>query len=199
MKFKEIITLHRPVSNETMESLSGCAQFHTAECGETLVYQGQLCDKFILNANGIFRVWMKENNTEHTVAFGTTGDIFTSLHSFYAHEPSAFSLTALEQTECWLISYEDMNRLMETHPELVRWMLDLALGQIFCLEKRYVNFSSSSASVRYRRFVGYFNKVTRLIKEPWFAQRIPLKYIAQYLGIAQSSLSRIRRDLMQQD
>lgn len=88
---------------------------------------------------------------------------------------------------------------METHPELVRWMLDLALGQIFCLEKRYVNFSSSSASVRYRRFVGYFNKVTRLIKEPWFAQRIPLKYIAQYLGIAQSSLSRIRRDLMQQD
>lgn len=196
MNFKEIVTLHQQVSPQTLISLEKNAMPYILECGETMMKQGEVCDAFVFNASGVLRVGLKQDGNEFTVAFGTAGDIYTSLHSYFAGEPAAFSLSAIERSEGWLISYSDMNRLLTKHPDLLKWLLQLAIGQLYCLEKRFVNFASSNATTRYKNYIGYFNKDTRQVKEPWFAQRIPLKFVAQYLGIAPASLSRIRRELI---
>lgn len=196
MELKEIISNHHKLPDNVLDAVCKAAVPVVLDRGDTLVRQGERCDIFVFVSTGMMRVWMKEKEKEDTVAFGTAGDIFTSLHSFYNNDPSAFSLSAIGKVKAWTITYDAINTLLDTYPELVRWLLNLALGQIYCLERRYVNFSSMSAEERYLNFVGYFNKDTRQAHEPWFAQRIPFKYIAQYLGIAPTSLSRLRRKLI---
>jgi len=71
--------------------------------GQPVVRQGEVSNHFVFNRVGLFRVSHINGNTEDTVLFGSSGDVFTSLHSYYAGEPAIFTLSAVEDSEAWLI------------------------------------------------------------------------------------------------
>ncbi len=53
---------------------------------------------------------MLPTGVEDTLLFGTSGDVFTSLHSYYNGEPSIFSLIAVvdsEGVDCELLQDEN--------------------------------------------------------------------------------------------
>lgn len=133
---------------------------------------------------------------EDTVLFGTSGDIFTSMHSYFAGEPSIFSLVAMEDSEVWLITYDRWRRLEKRHPVLIRCMRDLLVEQLYGFEKRYLFFNNKLAEERFRNFLTMQNASLRRTSVKYISAIVPLKYIAQYLKITQATLSRLRKRLV---
>lgn len=133
------------------------------------------------------RVAHIDDGTEDTVCFGTSGDVFTSLQSYFDGSPSIFSLVALYDSEVYSISYEDLDRLSSGFPALVLWMRNLLIEQVYAFERRYLFFGKNDAETRYRNFISQRNGLMR---------DVPVKYVAQYLKIAPEYLSRIRRRIV---
>ena len=106
--------------------------------------------------------------------------------SFEANITSAEYLQAV--TNCKLIvfskeDWEDLSNTIVGWDSIVNKMIQKALAQK--LERRSP-LSAQDATTRYLMFLEKF---------PMLANRIPLSYLASYLGITQSSLSRIRKKI----
>ena len=179
-------------SEELLHDFENAARLMRYKKDEVVVRQGKVCSDFVINRVGLFRVSCELDAREDTLLFGTSGDIFTSLHSYYAQEPSVFSLMAVEDSEAWLVSYSDMERLMQKHPELLNWMNHLLVEQLYGLEKRYMFFYNKSAEERLNNFILKNSVSLRDKSVKHILSTVPLKYIAQYLKITQSTLSRLR-------
>jgi CRP-like cAMP-binding protein len=83
----------------------------------------------------------------------------------------------------WAITKNDLNVLLENFPEIER-VLRLAYEKYYIrLEERFVNAQFKTAAERYEQL---------LQQAPHIAERVPLGYIASYLGVSQETLSRIR-------
>lgn len=194
---REILSRYCAPYEELIKDFENSACLEHVEKGETVVRQGELCTDFIINRCGLFRVCHNTGKpTEDTILFGTSGDIFTSLHSYFAGEPSIFSLVALEDGEVWKISYDRMRGLESRHPVMVSWMRGMLIEQMYGFEKRYLFFSNKSAENRFHNFLRLnFGSLNRTSVRH-ISNVVPLKYIAQYLGIAQETLSRPRKKLV---
>jgi len=135
---------------------------------------------------GLVRGYYNLEGREITHWFAFENDFFTSFHSFITHQPAVESLQFLEDSCTWRISKDRLERLCQNHHELER-LLRIAYEKYYLrLEERFVNAQFRSATERYQDL---------LHQMPHIIQRIPLGYIASYLGITQETLSRIRRKL----
>lgn len=182
-------------SDSLVEEFEAVARLVPVKKDEVLVRQGAICTDIVINRCGLFRVSNITDGKEDTILFGTSGDVFTSLHSYYAGEPSIFSLVAVEDSEAWLVDYDDWRQLESRHPILIKWMRDLLVEQMFGFEKRYQFFNNKSAEERLLNFMRVFECNLRRTSAKYISSIAPLKYIAQYLKITQSTLSRLRNKL----
>lgn len=196
---RQVLTQYCTPTEDMLREFERACTLVRVDKGKAIVEQGKVCDVIVINRVGLFRVCHREGNEEDTLLFGTSGDVFTSLHSYYAGEPSIFSLVAVEDSEAWVITY-GMFRLLQTrYPELVRWMSELLVEQMFGFEKRYLFFNNRSAEERFLNFLRIQNKVLRRASVKYISGIVPLKYIAQYLKITQSTLSRLRKKFVSAD
>lgn len=190
---RQILSQYCTPTEELVRDFENAARLVHVEKGKAVVHQGEICEDFVLNKRGLFRVSNVTDGIEDTVLFGTSGDVFTSLHSFYANEPSIFSLIALEDSEAWLVSYRMMRQLQSRHPALIMWLHNLMIEQLYGFEKRYLFFNNKSAEERFLNFMRIHSVSLRRTSVKLISSVVPLKYIAQYLKITQSTLSRLRR------
>ena len=101
--------------------------------------------------------------------------------------PSHLNIKAWEDTQVISIQQEDLELLYKEVPSMER------IGRLF-IEQAYMKLAQLSidlqilsAEERYQKLVAEF---------PQVLQRLPLYHIANYLGIAPKSLSRIRNKRM---
>ncbi|MBI3882713.1 MAG: Crp/Fnr family transcriptional regulator [Sphingobacteriales bacterium] len=108
------------------------------------------------------------------------------LYSFITQTPSEFAIEAIEDTEVLLISAFDLDNIYLKVPVMERFFRKLfEKGYTYTL-KRLNSRQSEPADVRYKKLID---------TQPDLLQRIPLIYIASYLGITPESLSRIRKNI----
>jgi len=192
---RQVLTQYCDPTDTLVKDFEDAARLVCVKKEEALVRQGELCTDFIINRCGLFRVSNVTDGKEDTILFGTSGDVFTSLHSYYAGEPAIFSLVAVEDSEAWLVGYDDMRRLEAAHPVMIKWMRDLLVEQMFAFEKRYLSFNNKTAEERLLNFMRICSGNLRRVSVRYISGIVPLKYIAQYLKITQSTLSRLRNKL----
>ncbi len=195
---RQILSQYFTPPEELVREFENAARLVEVRKGKAIVRQGTVCDDFVINKQGLFRVSHVADGKEDTVLFGTSGDVFTSLHSYYAGEPSIFSLVAVEDSEVWLVSYRMMRQLEARFPAMVKWMHDLMIEQMYGFEKRYLFFSNKSAEERFLNFLRIHSVSLRRTSVKYISSIVPLKFIAQYLKITQSTLSRLRKRLVGQ-
>ncbi len=122
MNLAEIFAIHNPLDKECLKEVEQAASLARVPKRSVLLRQGDVCRHFYFNRSGLMRVAHIDDGTEDTVCFGTSGDVFTSLQSYFDGSPSIFSLVALYDSEVYSISYEDLDRLSSGFPDLVLWM-----------------------------------------------------------------------------
>jgi len=175
------------LNQQQIDFIAGKAQeIHLAkdgyfsEAGKTAKQVGFVMD-------GIMRVCYYDNKGEEiTKYFIEENNLLVDLESFDNQIPSSSYVQAV--TDCKLIVFErkDWLELLQT---IVGWeaithkIISRALLQKV---ERRSPLVSEDATARYLKFLEIY---------PTVVNRIPLSYIASYLGITQSSLSRIRKKI----
>ncbi|MEG3656616.1 Crp/Fnr family transcriptional regulator [Arenibacter palladensis] len=133
---------------------------------------------------GSLRIYVVEENEEHTIRFGYTHNFITSLDSFLDEKPSDLYIQALKKTTVKVIDKATFMDFMKSSQENnTTWQLmleQLVLQQM----ERERDILTVSPLERYMRV---------LKRSPQLFQEIPHKYIASYLRMTPETLSRIKK------
>jgi CRP-like cAMP-binding protein len=150
---------------------------------EMLITEGKICRHLYFLEQGCLRGFYNLDDKEITHWFGFENDFVTSFHSFITQQPAVENIQLIEGCVLWSISKETLTGLFNQHHEIER-LVRIAYEKYYIrLEERFVNAQFRTAMERYQDL---------LEQSPHIIDRIPLGYIAAYLGISQETLSRIR-------
>lgn len=197
MELKDILLYYGPLPKGCIEALEQATTLKAVKAGNQILRQGTVCEEFYFIRNGIMRVSHMSGSKSSTTLFATEGDIYTAMHSWFADEVSPFSYDAVTDSEIFVIPYADIRKTMNAYPEFVDWLFRLSSGQLYILERRYLMMCNRNSEERLREFLRKNDKRLGLLSGKNIAKKVPLKYIASYLGIACETLSRLRRKIVQ--
>ena len=187
-EFRKFIEKYTPVPENEWKIISQAFRLRKFARNEIILQEGEVCRYFYFYERGLIRFFSNVNGEDVTITFAEAPYCFTSNISFRAQKPANESIQALEETVLWRVTFEQYENLEEIRSwnifikklyneiqELMeRWLLE---SKVYTAEKNY--------QLLYERFPAEF------------IQRIPLKHLASFLGVAPQSLSRIRNNLHQ--
>lgn len=155
--------------------------------GEYFSEAGKIARQVGFILDGAIRFCYYNNKGEEiTSYFMDENNFFVDLNSFDNKIPSTGYVQAV--TDCKLIVFKQQDWQELSHT-IVGWdkIVQKILSKAMLEKIDKINPSlSEDATTRYLKF---------LEKYPKLINRIPLSYLASYLGIVQSSLSRIRKSI----
>ena len=153
--------------------------------GESFAEAGQVAQYIGFLSEGVVRVFSyNDAGDEVTMYFLDEGHFVVDLDSFTNRKPAISHIQAVTDCSFVTISRASLNQLSDKIPgwnDAIRRITEGALLEKVRLRSPLV---AANATIRYQNF---------LRDLPAIARRVPLQYIASYLGIAPQSLSRIRR------
>jgi CRP-like cAMP-binding protein len=185
--FALINSVH-PVSDAAMQYVREKIELTQISKGTLLVSAGQYCDQLYFVNKGVLRGYVKMDNKDITTWITAENELVTSISSYYQQIPSIENIEALEDCILASIHRDDMHYMYKNFPEVnivVRVILEKYYQDA---EERAYICRLTDATAKYHRFI---NTKSHLLN------RIPLKYIASYLGMTLETLSRIRSRLSQ--
>jgi len=165
------------------------------DLGEVVVYKkaqiiksNGLTEKyfyFILSGSGGILLWNKNNFICVDICF--ENEFFGDYMSFLTEQPSPLEVVLFEKSELFRISKFNFNSLTNTDigNKICRFASE---GLFIHKQQQQIDILSKTAKQRYEAM---------LKKEPKMIMQTPQKYIASYLGITPQSLSRIRKNMIQ--
>jgi CRP-like cAMP-binding protein len=177
------ITNYAPLSTAARQALQDCFEKITLPKNEFLLTEGKICRHLYFLEKGALRGFYNADGKEITHWFGFENDFFTSFHSFITHQPAVENIQLLEGSILWAISKETLHQLFNEYHEIERLMRIAYEKYYIRLEERFVNAQFKTAGERYENL---------LQQMPHIVERVPLGFIASYLGISQETLSRVR-------
>jgi len=150
---------------------------------EYLLKAGHICRIVGFIEKGLLRCYYAKGYSEVSSWFMKEGDVIISIESFYHQTESYESIQALEDTVLYYISHEELNHIYKTFPEFN------FIGRVLT-EKYYTLWAQQLYALRMQqaneRYKWLMDNHAELIL------RVPAKYIASYLGIDETTLSKIK-------
>lgn len=155
--------------------------------GEYYSEAGKIAKQVGFLTEGIIRICFYGKKGEDFTRYFIVENMFVvDMDSFYNEIPSSVYVEAV--TDCTLVVFEkaDFHHLANT---IIPWneiFTKIATNALSYKARAGSVMLTQDASERYRAF---------LEQHPGLANKIPLSALASYLGITQSSLSRIRKNI----
>ena len=154
---------------------------------EFLLSEGQTANQYWYVESGFVRSFAADTGgNDISTNFYGTGEIVIDWPSFFLRNPTRENIQTLSDCVCWQMEFEVFQNLfhsIETFREQGRARL---VGSYFALKNHSVSLITDEAKDRY----------LKLMKDkPQIIQNVSLKQIATYLGITDTSLSRIRKEI----
>lgn len=150
-----------------------------------VLISGQTCNYLYFIDKGCLRsFYVDSKGVEHIYQIRMDNSWISDLESFFSQNPSKYNIEALEDSALLRISNERMEKLLIEIPKLERYFRIL-------FQKAYINALNRLNSTMWETAMDRYNDMLK--EHPEIFQRVPLVYIASYLGITPESLSRIRR------
>ena len=168
------------------ESLEACVakwQHWTVPKDHFLVTENTVADYLFYIRKGIARIYYFKNGKEITEWIAMDETYFLSIISFFERTPSKLIIQTIEPAEVMGIHYDDLTRLSNQYHDIERWFRKSITGSLILSQYRMDSIQFESAQQRYEHL---------LANNPGLIQRVPLSYIASWLGITPETLSRIR-------
>ncbi|WP_128546523.1 Crp/Fnr family transcriptional regulator [Larkinella soli] len=176
-----------PIDEATMELIKPYLVIQKAQKGTQLLSVGDISDKLYYLAKGLARSYYYIQHREATAWIVTDGDFAYSPYSFITQRPSNENIELLEDSTLLFIAYDDLQRLYRTHPSVNFIGRKVVEKYLVVQEERLRSLRMLSAEERYLRFCQLY---------PTISTRVPIKYIASYLGLSRFTLSRLRGQRM---
>jgi CRP-like cAMP-binding protein len=152
-----------------------------------LLKEGAVCDTYLFLQSGFMRSFAHDiDGKEITTNFYSPGSVVFEVSSFFQRNRSKENIIALADCTGWQISYEGLNRLFHEIPEFREFGRSILVRNLAQLKTRMLSMITETAEERYTQLVD---------RQPEVFRFAALKDIATYLGVTDTSLSRIRREL----
>jgi CRP-like cAMP-binding protein len=179
----EHINQYCQLSAQALAGLDAVLEKKALPKGAFLISEGKVCNHVYFLEQGCARGFYTLEEKEITYWFAFENMFLTSLYSFITRKAGAENIQLLEDCVLWSVSYEDLQKLYSTYPEIER------LGRVIH-EKYYVMLEERFLSIHFKEARERYDILLK--NNPHILQRVPLGYVASYLGITQETLSRIR-------
>lgn len=176
-----------PVSEALLDFIDENSFNCTINKGKHLLKEGEISGHLYLILKGAMRSYIKEGTKDITTWINVENEIITSIRGFHLQQPSLENIQAIENCELVGASYESLQYLYENFPEMNIVGRKLLEQYYMDAEERVYMGRISTASTKYKHFINTQGHI---------ANRIPLKYIASFLGMTIETLSRIRSKRM---
>lgn len=163
-------------------------RFHLKEIpkGTFFLNEGKICDEYCYMDQGFMRAFTFDpEGNEVTTTFFSEGQLVFDLPSFFKRIPASENIQTLTDCRALYISFEEIQQLFHSMPEFREFGRTVLVNAYAQLKTRTLSMIRESAEQRYAGL---------LKTNPAIFQHAPLKYIASYLGITDTSLSRIRKE-----
>jgi CRP/FNR family transcriptional regulator, anaerobic regulatory protein len=176
------------VPDEALERAFGHSRIVRYKKGEYILRAGEYCGFVAFLNLGLIMVTLSDKVGKEIICkFFFEDEFFTYIESIKNNIPSHKNFIAMEDCEVLLLNKSELPLIFSIHPafetffnlcildDLHRMMRYVQDSQTQSLEERYLNMMTTRATL---------------------FDRIPLKFIAGYLGVAPPSLSRLRKRLV---
>jgi CRP-like cAMP-binding protein len=146
--------------------------------------EGEICNQVAFVNTGLLRLYFLVDGNEHVDGFSLEGEWLTDYASFLNRQSSSMYIEALADTDLFLLSYDNIQKMYDRGKDFERFGRIIAEHLFVDAFYRGKTFALETPEMRY----------LKLLKEqPHLLNLVPLKQIASYLGIEPESLSRIRK------
>lgn len=159
------------------------------EKGHLFLEKGKMANEYFIIESGLVRAFIHNyKGDEMTTDFIGENEILIEVSSLFRRISAQENLEALTKGVAWKIDFNIFQDIYHKSAGFNEWGRAWMSHQLFTLKQRHIDMVSVSASDRY----------LKLLKEkPQLIQQSSLKYIASYLGVTDTSLSRIRKEILQ--
>ncbi|WP_445732599.1 Crp/Fnr family transcriptional regulator [Mariniflexile sp.] len=186
MTITDYLTTLVPFSHDELNDILSYFEKEYIQKNKELLKEGQVCHTLYFVEQGMGRsYYLKEDGKEITQWFFGEGKFMTSADSFFNQSPSHYYLEILEDSIVYGISYKKLDLLLAKYHKMEKFARLLSIEMLTKIVRKLNAIQFQTARERYDYMISEF---------PDISHRVPLGYIASYLGMTQETLSRIRRN-----
>jgi CRP-like cAMP-binding protein len=187
-KMEEYFLTLLPISKEKAKQFAENFECRALAKNELLLVENKVSRHTYFLEDGYIRSYLIDNNGEEVTTNIYSAPCFVNdFISFFKQQPSKENFQALTPSIIWATSFEEIQKNFHAVPEFREFGRLLLINNYSLLHDRMVGMIKDTAEQRYLKL---------LEKHSDIFQNVPLKIIASYLGITDSSLSRIRKEIM---
>lgn len=178
---------HPQMKHEDLLLICAAHQRLEFQKGDYFLEKGKMSNEYFIIESGLVRAFTHNYKGEEiTTDFIGANEIVIEVSSLFTRIPAQESLQALTNGVAWKIDFNIFQELYHKSAGFSEWGRAWMSNQLFGLKQRNIDMISVSASDRY----------LKLLKEkPQIIQQASLKNIASFLGVTDTSLSRIRKEV----
>lgn len=152
-----------------------------------LLQEGKTENLYWFVQDGYIRSYVTDvNGNDISTNFYTTGEVVIDWTSFFLRRPTRENIQALTDCVCWQLDFENFQMLFHSISSFREQGRTNLVNSYFSLKSKSIAIIADQAKDRYLQLVQ---------QKPSIVQNVSLKHIATYLGITDTSLSRIRKEL----
>ncbi len=157
--------------------------------GEFLLQKDQVANEYYIMESGLVRTYLYDfEGNEITTGFTGNQEVVIEVASIFQRVPTQEYIQCLTDCVLWKIEFDTFQDLFHQIPAFREWGRAWMAFELYRNKMRATEMITEHAAKRYLRLIQ---------EKPQIIQQAPLKYIASYLGVTDSSLSRIRKEIMQ--
>jgi len=155
--------------------------------GQFLVKSGEICDSIYFIKKGVLRGFIREGDKEITTWITIENEIVAAIGSFILQRPTLENMQAIEDCEMIGIKFTDLDKLYLQYPSFnIIGRKITELYYVYAENRAYIT-RLHDAEKKYELFLQFYAH---------FVNRVPLKYIASFLGMTIETLSRVRAKML---
>ncbi len=173
------------ISDEVLQTIVSNFHEHTIKKNRFLIKKGQVVSSYYFIKSGGLRIYFDKDDQQITGWLAFKNDFFSELNSLKSGQSTQFSIQAIEDCTLMMIDNLQMELLYKQFPlwqQFGRLIWENAFLKVI---NGILSYQTMTAEERY----------LSMMKQSDLLQRVPLKQLASYLGITQTSLSRIRKNI----
>lgn len=175
------------IKEEVVEKITETFNPFELRANEVVLHKDEVSTRTFFLEKGYVRSFiLNEDNEEITTNIYVAPCFVNDFLSFFRQQPAKETYQTMTACSFWETSLENVQHNFHNIPEFREFSRLLFVLNYYSIHDRLIEMASQKASTRYSNLMK---------KHPDIFQHVPLKVIASYLGIKDSSLSRIRRDI----
>ena len=174
------------VSQKTAEEIAALFFPKELKRNDFLFKEGRVCNEYFFLDNGFIRAFSFDTDgNDVTTSFYSANQVVFEVSSFFNRTVSRENYQAIVDCNGWYITYDQLNHLFHSMHEFRDFGRSILVRGFSSLKTRMLSMITETAEQRYDAL---------LKTNPEIFQHAALKHIASYLGVTDTSLSRIRKE-----